>query len=162
MQRENRRALETLTGDPRYADLHAKALAILEDRSRIPYGALRDGLIYNFWQDDQHVRGLWRCTLLASYVSPMPQWETLLDVDALAAAEAYWVYKGVECPPGNGPRCLISLSDGGQDAVVVAEIPPARPQFRHGRVSRSRKPSPTSPGRTRIRCWWPPTSATTR
>ena len=123
VQRENQRSLDALTGDRRYAGIQSEALAILEDRGRIPYGALRDGHIYNFWQDDRHVRGLWRRTPLASYVTAAPQWHTLLDVDALAAAEGRnWVYKGVECPPGHGPRCLISLSDGGQDASVVREF----------------------------------------
>ncbi len=67
--------------------------------------------------------GLWRRTPLDSYQTAAPQWETLLDVDALAKAEGRnWVYKGVDCQPDNGPRCLISLSDGGQDAKVVREF----------------------------------------
>jgi prolyl oligopeptidase len=120
---QNTRSLQRLTGDARYEPSYRAALDILEDRSRIPYGALRGGFVYNFWQDDQHIRGLWRRTPLASYQTATPQWETLLDVDALAAAEGRnWVYKGVACQPDNGPRCLISLSDGGQDAKVVREF----------------------------------------
>jgi prolyl oligopeptidase len=120
---QNERSLQRLSADPRYARAYQDALGILEDRSRIPYGALRGGQVYNFWQDDEHVRGLWRRTPLASYETPQPQWETLLDVDALARAEARnWVYQGVECQADNGPRCLISLSDGGEDAKVVREF----------------------------------------
>ncbi len=123
VQRQNERSLEHLSGDARYPAAYRQALAILEDRSRIPYGALRGGQIYNFWQDDQHVRGLWRRTPLASYETATPVWETLLDVDALAAAEGRnWVYQGVNCQPADGPRCLVSLSDGGQDAKVVREF----------------------------------------
>ena len=123
VQEQNTRSLQRLTADSRYEPAYQQALGILEDRSRIPYGSLRAGFVYNYWQDDEHVRGLWRRTPLASYATAAPQWETLLDVDALAKAEGRnWVYKGVDCQPDNGPRCLISLSDGGQDAKVVREF----------------------------------------
>ncbi len=123
VQQQNARSLQRLTADPRYQQAYTQALSILEDRSRIPYGALRDGQVYNFWQDDQHIRGLWRRTPLASYETATPSWETLLDVDALSRAEGrHWVYQGVDCQPNNGLRCLISLSDGGQDAQVVREF----------------------------------------
>ncbi len=123
VQQQNSRSLQRLTHDARYPEAYRNAQAILEDRSRIPYGALRGGYVYNFWQDDQHIRGLWRRTPLASYESASPDWETLLDVDALAKAEGRnWVYQGVDCQPDNGPRCLISLSDGGLDAQVVREF----------------------------------------
>ena len=123
VQQQNARSLKHLTGDARYQEAYTQALGILEDRSRIPYGSLRDGFVYNFWQDDQHVRGLWRRTPLASYETTNPSWETLLDVDALSGTEGRnWVFKGVDCQPDNGPRCLISLSDGGQDALVVREF----------------------------------------
>jgi prolyl oligopeptidase len=123
VQRENERSLQRLTADARYAPAYRDSLAILEDRSRIPYGALRGGQVYNFWQDQEHIRGLWRRTPLASYETATPAWETLLDLDALAAAEGRnWVYQGVECQADNGPRCLINLSDGGEDAKVVREF----------------------------------------
>jgi prolyl oligopeptidase len=123
VRRENERSLQRLTSDPRYPIAYQQALAILEDRSRIPYGTLRGGFIYNFWQDEQHVRGLWRRTSLASYQSANPSWETLLDVDALGKTEGRnWVYQGVAAQPDDGPRCLISLSDGGQDAKCVREF----------------------------------------
>ncbi|HTY93403.1 MAG TPA: prolyl oligopeptidase family serine peptidase [Steroidobacteraceae bacterium] len=123
VRQHNERSLGQLTGDVRYQAAYEQALGILEDRSRIPYGALRGGYVYNFWQDDRHVRGVWRRAALASYETATPQWETLLDVDALAGAEGRnWVYKGVLCQPDNGPRCLISLSDGGRDAKVVREF----------------------------------------
>ncbi|HTC52345.1 MAG TPA: prolyl oligopeptidase family serine peptidase [Steroidobacteraceae bacterium] len=123
VQQQNERSLQQLTADPRYHHDEQQARAILEDRSRIPYGSLRGGFVYNFWQDDEHVRGLWRRTVLASYETDSPNWEILLDVDALARAEGRnWVYKGVTCQPDDAPRCLISLSDGGQDANVVREF----------------------------------------
>jgi prolyl oligopeptidase len=123
VRQENERSLQRLTSDARYPLAYQQALEILEDRSRIPYGALRGGFVYNFWQDEQHVRGLWRRTSLSSYQTATPSWETLLDVDALGKAEGRnWVFQGVACQPDRGPRCLVSLSDGGQDAKFVREF----------------------------------------
>ncbi len=120
---QNARSLSELEADPRYASNYSRALAIAEDRSRIPYGRLRGGYIYSFWQDESHVRGLWRRTRLESYETPEPQWEVLLDVDQLAAVEGRnWVFKGATALPPQGERCLISLSDGGKDACEVREF----------------------------------------
>ncbi|HST91646.1 MAG TPA: S9 family peptidase, partial [Brevundimonas sp.] len=131
---QNRRSLGVLQGDPRYETLHQQALAIVEARDRIPMPSFnRDGSVDNFWQDAQHVRGIWRTTTLDSYRSDAPQWETILDFDALAAAEGKnWVYKGATCLPPEETRCLISLSDGGKDAVTVREFDRASRTFVDG------------------------------
>jgi prolyl oligopeptidase len=120
---QNTRSLGTLQGDPRYEALHQQALDIVQSRDRIPSaGFNRDGTVDNFWQDAEHVRGIWRRATLASYKTDAPQWETILDIDALAAAEGKnWVYKGSSCLEPDERLCLISLSDGGKDAVVVRE-----------------------------------------
>ena len=41
--------------------------------------------MYNFWQDKANPKGVLRRTTMASYRSATPEWETVLDVDALAA-----------------------------------------------------------------------------
>ncbi len=119
---QNERSLAVLEGDPRFKGYYDAALAISTSKERIPYGSIRQGHVYNFWQDEAHERGLWRRQTLASYAGASPEWETLLDVDALAKAEgANWVYKGVQCRPPEQTDCLLSLSDGGKDAVRVRE-----------------------------------------
>jgi len=120
----NERSLGVLQGDPRYEPLHQAALAIVQSKDRIPApGFNHDGTITNFWQDAEHVRGVWRKTTLESYRTEAPQWETVLDFDALAASEGKnWVYKGASCLPPDERLCLVSLSDGGKDAVVVREF----------------------------------------
>jgi len=134
---QNTRSLGVLQGDPRYATLHAQALEIVQSRDRIPQpGFNHDGTIDNFWQDATHVRGIWRRTTLDSYRTDAPQWETILDFDALSAAEgANWVYKGASCLPPEETRCLISLSDGGKDAVVVREFDTVSRTFVEGGFS---------------------------
>jgi len=133
---QNDRTLAELQADPRYSAYESSALEVLNSSERIPYGAVRDGYVYNFWQDDTHVRGLWRRTPLASYAADAPEWETILDVDKLAAEEgANWVYKGADCrrpDEGSEWRCLVSLSDGGKDAVIVREFSLATRSFVDG------------------------------
>ena len=126
---ENQRTLGIFQADPRYQNFYQRALEVLEAKDRIPNVVFRAGQLYNFWQDAQHVKGILRRTSLASYRTPNPQWETLLDIDALAKAEGKsWVYDGMSCLPPDERRCLVSLSQGGRDATVVREfdLPTAR------------------------------------
>jgi prolyl oligopeptidase len=119
----NAKSQAILETDPRYPQYYADALAIAQASDRIPYGSFIGGQIYNFWQDADHVRGIWRRTSLESYSSGNPQWETVLDLDALATSEkANWVWKGAQCARPAERRCLINLSDGGEDAVTIREF----------------------------------------
>ena len=120
---ENKRSLDLLQADPRYEALHTAALKIVNASDRVPMPSFRAGGIDNFWQDQAAVRGVWRRTSLDSYRTKTPQWETVLDIDALAKAEgANWVYKGADCLAPEERLCLVALSDGGKDAVEVREF----------------------------------------
>ena len=121
---ENARSLPRLQNDPRFPGLYEKARAIATAPDRIPGVAFAGGgRLQDFWQDATHVRGLWRETDLAGYRSGAPAWRTILDVDALAAAEGKnWVFAGADCLAPDNRLCLVSLSDGGKDAVTVREF----------------------------------------
>jgi prolyl oligopeptidase len=121
---QNEVALTRLGKDPRFEELRTKALAILTAKDRIAAPSfVKGGKIENFWQDSEHVRGIWRQTDWESYAAGEPKWETILDIDALAKTEGKnWVYKGKSCLPPEETRCLIMLSDGGKDAVTVREF----------------------------------------
>jgi prolyl oligopeptidase len=119
----NRRALAALEGDRRYETFRQQAQAILTATDRIPSPSFLGEGIGNFWQDAANPKGVWRRTTLDSYRSANTQWETMLDIDALARAEGRdWVWKGADCLAPDETRCLVSLSDGGKDAVVVREF----------------------------------------
>ena len=87
-----------------------------------------DGWYYNFWQDETHVRGIWRRTTLDSYRTAAPEWHTVLDIDAMPppAPDINWVWKGKtlldEGPDGPWDRALIFLSPGGSDAKLFREF----------------------------------------
>ncbi|MBK7531805.1 MAG: S9 family peptidase [Piscinibacter sp.] len=106
-----------------FAPTREKLLAVLNSQDRIPAVSRRGDWFYNLWQDASHKRGLWRRTTLDEYRKASPKWETVLDLDALAAAEKEnWVWAGAECLGPDYRRCLISLSRGGADAKVVREF----------------------------------------
>jgi prolyl oligopeptidase len=120
---QNRKTEAVLKADPRYEAFRAEALSILTAQDRIASPRFRGEGIDNFWQDGKNVRGLWRSTTLDSYTSEKPKWTTVLDIDALARREgANWIYKGAECLAPDETLCLVSLSDGGKDAVRVREF----------------------------------------
>lgn len=120
---QNDKTLPALSADPRYAGLQADALRILSSKDRIATPNFVGKTVFNFWQDDTHVRGVWRRTSLDSYKSANPQWETVIDLDALAKAEGQnWIWKGADCRPKTHDRCLVNLSNGGKDAVTVREF----------------------------------------
>lgn len=130
VEAHNQPTLAALQADPRYAQLEAEALAIAQDKRRLPLGDIGAGYVWNFWQDEDHVRGIWRRSPLSSYAEGAPVWETILDVDALAAAEGKnWVFKGAACVEPTRRLCMISLSDGGKDATVWREFDVERKQF---------------------------------
>jgi prolyl oligopeptidase len=119
----NARSTAILQSDPRYQQYYDEALALAQAEDRIPVGGFIGGKIYNFWQDANHVRGIWRRTSVESYATGHPDWETVLDLDALSAAEkANWVWKGADCARPLERRCLINLSDGGEDKVTIREF----------------------------------------
>jgi prolyl oligopeptidase len=108
---------------PEFAAIHEKLLEIYNSSDRIPYPSVRGAWIYNFWQDKDHVRGIWRRTSRDQYVTESPAWETVLDLDALAEAEGEnWVWKGASGLPPDYTHFMITLSRGGGDAAVRREF----------------------------------------
>jgi prolyl oligopeptidase len=133
VEAQNAKSAKRLEGDPRYAEFHAEAHAILTAPDRIPTPHFRAGGIDNLWQDAAHVHGMWRHTTLASYRSQNPQWETLLDLDALSKAEGKnWIWKGADCLKPAQTLCLVRLSNGGSDAVEVREFDTVARRFVDG------------------------------
>jgi prolyl oligopeptidase len=126
---QNARTEAALRDDKFEAD-RAQLLAIFDANDRIPGIVQRGRFVYNFWTDAAHRRGVWRRTVMASYRTGQPEWEILLDLDALGAAEGTsWVWAGSSWLPGNERRVLISLSRGGADAVTVREFDLAAKRF---------------------------------
>ncbi|AWI08486.1 prolyl oligopeptidase family serine peptidase [Ereboglobus luteus] len=112
-----------LESSPGFEQTRAALLAIYNSREKIPYVAKHGAHYYNFWQDENHVRGVWRRTTFAEYRKTAPAWETVIDLDALAAAEnENWVWHGADILYPDRDRALVKFSRGGADADVVREF----------------------------------------
>lgn len=120
---QNERSLNELEGDARFNSFHEQALKIVTSTERIASPVIVGDRVRNFWQDEDHVRGIWREATLSSYIAGAPQWETLLDIDKLAREEdENWVWKGAYGLAPAYDRCIITLSRGGSDAAVRREF----------------------------------------
>lgn len=112
--------LEQLAG---FGPLRAGIREVLDSKDRIPAIHKQGNFYYNFWKDADHPRGVLRRTTLQSYRHAKPAWETVIDVDQLAAAEKEnWQWKAIDCLEPAAQRCLVSLTRGGGDAHVVREF----------------------------------------
>ena len=128
VREQNAESGSTIESAPGFAKLEDDLLAIMDSDDKIPHVYKQGEFLYNFWTDKDHKRGLWRRTTLDQYRTANPEWETLIDVDALNQAEGEnWVWHGASClrPAVQGEpwvRCLVSLSRGGADADVTREF----------------------------------------
>jgi prolyl oligopeptidase len=122
VRRHNEPTLAELGGE-RFETMREQALEILDTDARIPYVRRRGEYLYNYWRDAQHPRGLWRRTTLDAYRSDSPDWDVLVDLDALAEADGEkWVWAGADVIEPDHTVALVELSRGGSDATVVREF----------------------------------------
>ncbi|MFE7598517.1 prolyl oligopeptidase family protein [Streptomyces sp. NPDC057494] len=129
----NAETAEALAADAGFAPLKTRVREVLDASDRIPYTVRRGAFLYNFWRDAEHLRGVWRRTTLERYRKDAPEWEVLLDVDALAAAEdEKWVWDGARVRRPAYDRALVRLSRDGGDAVVVREFDLTTGEFVEG------------------------------
>ena len=124
---QNAKTQRLLEAQPVFAPIRDKVLEVVNSRERIPAVTQRGEFLYNFWQDQNNIRGVWRRTTMAEYKKSQLQsetkWETILDLDQLAKDEKEnWVWKGSSCLYPQYDRCMLNLSRGGADAQVTREF----------------------------------------
>ncbi|MEU9254616.1 prolyl oligopeptidase family serine peptidase [Streptomyces sp. NPDC048270] len=133
VRERNDETVSALTGTPAFKALESAIREVLDDDGRIPYVVRRGAHLYNFWQDADHVRGLWRRTTLEEYVKDRPVWEPVLDLDALAEAEGEkWAWAGSRVLGPEHQHALVLLSRDGADACVVREFDLRTLEFTEG------------------------------
>lgn len=119
---QNHRTVEKFARSERFQQMQQTILASLDHQENIPWGEHYHGAVYNFWQDEQHPRGIWRRTDEASYLTTEPEWETVLDIDQLNEVEGVsWSYDGADLLYPDFTRALVFLSSGG-DACEIREF----------------------------------------
>jgi len=130
VRERNAQTTSTLAATEEFTSTQAALRAVLDSDAKIPDVSKIGDHLYNFWKDSEHVRGLWRRTTLESYRTDEPEWETVLDVDALGEAEGEsWVWHGASILRPAYRKALVSLSRGGSDADVTREFDLATKEF---------------------------------
>lgn len=123
VEEHNASTVAELSATPVYQPIFQRTLEILDSEDRIPYPSILGDRLYNFWQDAENPRGVWRRITWEAYLAGDPAWEVVLDVDRLAAEEDVpWSFGGASCLAPEYRRCLVQLSRGGSDAVEVREF----------------------------------------
>lgn len=131
VQEQNQRSLDLLQNKQNFKKTYDETLKILNDPDKIPEISIRDGYIYNFYVDADHVRGLYRRMKIEDFKSGSKSWETVLDIDALGKTESEsWVYKGIDCSKKSADHCIVNLSRGGKDATVKREFSLIKKEFK--------------------------------
>ena len=162
--REQNARTEDMLEDANYAELESSILEVLDSTDRIAMVGKHGEWYYNFWKDRDNPKGLWRRTSWESYRGGSPEWDILLDLDALSAAEGQeWVFHGATfLRPANGraapawpcwhspPTAATPTATASSTSSPAASwtLPPA--------ASTCPRPRATRPGSTQTRCWWPP------
>ncbi|MGW3483399.1 prolyl oligopeptidase family serine peptidase [Rhodococcus indonesiensis] len=119
----NDRTVDEYTRTEAFETLQSRIREVLDTDARIPYARRRGEYLYNYWRDARHVRGLWRRTTMEQYLRDEPDWDVLVDLDAVAEAEGEnWVWSGAQVLRPDQSRALIGLSRGGADATVIREF----------------------------------------
>jgi prolyl oligopeptidase len=120
---QNADSIKAIADGPGFTETRDYLRGVLDSDAKIPTVEKIGAYYYNFWKDKSHAAGLWRRTTPAEYRKASPAWETVLDLDALNAAEkSNFVWHGASCLPPEYRRCLLALSRGGSDADETREF----------------------------------------
>ena len=123
VRQQNESTAQRLKSNPIFNELYSQAKATLNASSRLPSVYQEEGWLYNFWKDENNPRGIFRRTSLAEFAKDEPEWEVVIDIDALGEKEnKQWDFKGMDCLAKKPEHCMVSLSPGGGDAVVMREF----------------------------------------
>ena len=140
----NKTSIDKFRSYKEYQDIYDKSLSIYDSNERIVSPTIYGDYIYNFWQDKEHSRGIWRRATKKSYLDGQPAWDVLLDLDMMAEKDnVKWVYKGATGLYPDYNLFLVSLSRGGGDAVRAGAARCV--EYRHRQLSQLGSVRPPAP-----------------
>ncbi|WP_397459154.1 prolyl oligopeptidase family protein [Pseudomonas asplenii] len=117
------RTVEQFCQSDEFSRIKELVLSELSCDSRVPWVSRHGDHFYNFWQDANNPKGVWRRTTLSGYREDAPPWEMVLDLDDLSWEEGCeWVFAGITPLIINPRYCLIHLSRAGTDARTIREF----------------------------------------
>lgn len=130
VNQQNKRSQQKLEKIPVFDEFQTEILSVLENDQKIPYGHCYNGEYYNFWQDKNHLKGIWRKCSYSDFIKGSPDWQPLLDMDNLNQQENKdWLLSDIELYGPHYQRALLKLSPGGSDAAELREFDLQTRQF---------------------------------
>lgn len=130
---QNKITSDKLTKVEGFEAMKAKYIESYNDKDKIVYPNVVGDYMYNFWKDEDHVRGLWRRMSYDDYLANKTEWETVLDLDVLSKKDGKkWVFHGTTWLAPKYEVCLLALSDGGTDEDIVREFNVVTKEFVKG------------------------------
>ncbi|AZZ38024.1 S9 family peptidase [Bdellovibrio sp. qaytius] len=127
---ENVLSIARLKTDPLFSVIEKEITDVVTAKDKLPMIMFLKHNLYQFWQDQDHVRGQFKTISLADYNAQKNNWQVAFDLDVIAKAEnKNWVWKGMNCFKKNETMCLVFLSNGGKDAVVAREYDLEKREF---------------------------------
>jgi prolyl oligopeptidase len=118
---QNNKSDEYFLKNPYYEKDKANYEKILLADDRLIALQIRDEYFYNVWQDQKSKLGIFRRIKIQDYVAHKDNWQNLIDLDQLSAQENKKWYISQYRFLDHSKKILISLSNGGTDAVVWRE-----------------------------------------
>lgn len=123
VNRHNNETARQLEQTPLFQTLYQDALSALNNPVKLPYIEQKGPWVYSFTRSAENPRGLYRRTLAQQVQAGQPVWETVLDIDTLSMQDGTnWVFKQMQCLPPAHIHCLVALSPGGGDEVILKEF----------------------------------------
>lgn len=130
VEKQSKLTFDRLSKVKEYQSIYDKSLEIYNSTDKIASPTIYGDFVYNFWQDKDHVRGIWRRTPKQNYNSGNPSWEILLDLDEMSKKDnEKWVYKGAAGLYPGYNLFLVYLSRGGGDASIIREFDVSKKTF---------------------------------
>lgn len=130
---QNKITADKLTKVDGFDQMKNKYIESYNDKDKIVYPSVVGDYMYNFWKDEEHVRGIWRRMKRADFLQNKTNWELVLDLDELSKTDGKkWVFHGVSWLAPKYEVCLLALSDGGTDEDIVREFNVVSKEFVKG------------------------------
>lgn len=119
----NARTDKRLAADPLYKEIYTDTLQALNSQDKLPDIEIIGDWVYQLKKDARQPRGVYLRTSIASFKARSPNWQTVVDIDAMSEKDGIpWVFHGLDCLAPDYEKCLMFLSPGGGDADEMREF----------------------------------------
>lgn len=125
---QNEKTLSVLYSED-FKKNYGRSLKTSLEIEQAPEIKVSSGYVYAIWYPKVGSRGVWKRIPVGKADRHLKLWETVLDIDNIAAKEnKSWILKDIYFLHGKN-RCLVGLSNGGSDKVEIREFDLIKKEF---------------------------------